>query len=80
MTLKHQTIDISLPVVEQILMDILTTCVEGGSAYLQGACKVNSTIREDTLTLAADPDRSNWDAETADCVLQAGMFGEIVYG
>jgi hypothetical protein len=41
---------------------------------------VDTHIQKDVLGAVTDPDSTSWDAETADCVLQAGMFNEIVYG
>jgi hypothetical protein len=41
---------------------------------------VAAYIKADVLAAVTDPDTTCWDAETADCVLQAGMFNEIVYG
>jgi hypothetical protein len=57
----------------------LETVRDGIQRILEGNL-VNSTIQGDVLRAVTDPDSCSWDAETADCVLQAGMFNEVVYG
>jgi hypothetical protein len=120
------TVTIQLPIGDQLCMDLLTTCVEGGSSYwlacdhverdaelnvikivgcvdaeddsekwpdatletirtgiqriLEGNVKVRDDIRSAVLAAAVDPDSADWDAEHADCVLQAGLLNDIVYG
>lgn len=41
---------------------------------------VAARIRASLFEALTDPESSAWDAETADCVVQAGLFGSIVYG
>lgn len=41
--------------------------------------KVRSDIRQTVLGLLVDEENTDWDAETADCVLQFGLLGELVY-
>jgi hypothetical protein len=65
---------------EEVWPDVtLETMRLGVQRILEGNL-VRSDIQKDVLGAVTDEDYSNWDAETADCVLQAGMFNEIVYG
>lgn len=122
----NATFTLTVPVPPQLLLDLLTTAFEGGSAYWL-ACdhpvrdadlnvthiigcydredeetqwpdvtletmalgiqriadpmfNIGSSIRAAVLLACIEPDNCDWDAETADCVLQAGMFHELVYG
>jgi hypothetical protein len=52
----------------------------GIQRILDGSVKVRSDISGTILQALIDQDKADWDAETADCVLQAGLFNEIVYG
>jgi len=52
----------------------------GIQRILSGSVKVGSHVARDVLMCVLDPDYTGWDAETADCVLQAGLLNEIVYG
>ena len=57
----------------------LETIRLGVQRILEGKL-VAAYIQADVLKAVTDPDSTSWDAETADCVVQAGMFNEIVYG
>lgn len=52
----------------------------GIKRILDGTVAVRSDLRGDVLAAALEDDNANWDADTADCVLQAGLLNEIVYG
>lgn len=52
----------------------------GIQRILSGSVPVRDYIRGDVLAAVLDQDNANWDAETADTVLQAGLLGEITYG
>lgn len=120
-------INLKFAIPEQFLKDLLTTCVEGGSAYwlaaqkverdkdlnvlkiigchdaegdedahwgdatletmrlgleriFSGSVKVSHTTKGNLLPSIIDPDECLWDAGDADCVLQAGLLKDIVYG
>lgn len=46
----------------------------------QGEAEVPPAIREIILAAVEDGDASDIDAEAADCIVQIGLFDEIVYG
>lgn len=52
----------------------------GMERLLTPSFETADNIRKDVLMLVVDPDNSNWDDETADCIIQAALFDEIVYG
>lgn len=56
------------------------TMREGIRRILSGEVKVGAHIRRDVLSAVTDTENTDWDAETADCVLQAGLLNDIVYG
>jgi hypothetical protein len=58
----------------------LATMRLGIQKILNGDVAVAKNIRADVLAAVLDDDNTSWDAETADCVLQAGLLGSIVYG
>ncbi len=48
---------------------------------LRPGFNVNSTNRAAALEMLVNyEEATSWDAETADCILQAGMFNDMVYG
>jgi hypothetical protein len=51
----------------------------GIQRILSGQVAVNSMQYQWLLSSVVDPENCNWDADTADLVLQAGMFNEIVF-
>lgn len=53
---------------------------EGVRRILANETAVRPDIRAAILTAILDVDAANWDAETADCVVQAALFNELVYG
>lgn len=55
------------------------TMREGMRRLLTGEVKVNAQTRGTLLQLAVD-EETDWDADDADCVLQAGLLNGIVYG
>lgn len=121
----NKEINVNLIVGDKVLLDMLTTCYEGGSAYwlachsvhrdkdlnvtliegcydaedeetkfpdarpetmllgmkriLDGSVAVRQDIRGSVLAAVLDDDNADWDAEVADCVLQAGLLNETVY-
>lgn len=58
----------------------LSAVAVGMERILNPFFKISENIRKDVLMLVIDPDSSNWDAETADCIIQAALFDELVYG
>lgn len=56
------------------------TMRQGIERIINGSVAVRADIRGTVLAAVLDDDNCDWDAETADCVLQAGLLGEIVYG
>jgi hypothetical protein len=42
--------------------------------------KIAKHIRKDVFGIAFNNPDVDYDAETADCIVQAGLFGELVYG
>ncbi|MDE3022786.1 MAG: hypothetical protein KGI54_13170 [Pseudomonadota bacterium] len=52
----------------------------GIKRILEGGITVNDTIRESLFIAVVDYENRDCDAEVADCVVQAGLFNEIVYG
>jgi hypothetical protein len=46
----------------------------------QGTVKVNSEIKRDIYTAITENDAGFIDADGADCIVQAGLLGEIRYG
>jgi len=53
-----------------------------GIGYIaDGIAQVRSDIRATVLLLdRTNGEEGDYDAETADCIVQAGLFGEVVYG
>lgn len=45
-----------------------------------GASMVNSDTIKNIAAAVMDPDSCDWDADDADCVLQLGLLGDLVYG
>jgi len=45
-----------------------------------GAAKVNSGTIKNIAAAVMDPESCDWDADDADCVLQLGLLGDLVYG
>lgn len=52
----------------------------GIQRILDGSVKVRDDIRSQVLAVVLDEDDTSWDADTADCVLQAGLLNDITYG
>lgn len=52
----------------------------GAQKLTHPSSKVAAYIKRDVAGLLIDPDGVDWDAETADCILQFAVFGELVYG
>jgi hypothetical protein len=53
---------------------------KGIEALKNGEAKVNSTILGWIVEGDNENDAGNIDATAADCIVQAGLFGEVVYG
>ena len=53
---------------------------KGIKALKSGEAKVNSTILGWIVEGDNENDAGNIDADAADCIVQAGLFGEVVYG
>lgn len=47
---------------------------------IAGEVNIARYIREDVIVNSVDNDFVRGDAETADCIVQAGIFGKLVYG
>jgi hypothetical protein len=58
----------------------LDTMAVGLQRILSGEVKVSHTTKGNLLPSLLDPDECLWDADDADCVLQAGLLNDIVYG
>jgi hypothetical protein len=58
----------------------LETMREGIRLLLSGEVQVNATTRNNLFTCVVSPDNGDFDADDADCVLQAGLLNDIVYG
>lgn len=57
------------------------TIIRGISSILQGQVKTNSEVRKAIAGDNANPEHAGMiDADAADCIVQAGLFGEIRYG
>ncbi len=65
-TIRH---DLTLGVIERGIRRIIA-----------GEINVARSIREDVIVNSVDNDFVRGDAETADCIVQAGLFGEVRYG
>jgi hypothetical protein len=52
----------------------------GHPSASHAACGVCDTIFAAVLTAIADPEGADLDAGDADCIVQAAMWGEIIYG
>jgi hypothetical protein len=53
---------------------------KGIELLMAGTVHVNTTIAATLKDAVATGDTCMIDAEVADCIVQAGLFGEIVYG
>ncbi|HTE60369.1 MAG TPA: hypothetical protein VK631_08445 [Solirubrobacteraceae bacterium] len=61
--------------------DVTIEIVEAGLAKLRsGECSMNSLMRGAILAADAENDAGQIDAYDADAIVQAGVFGELVYG
>lgn len=61
--------------------EVTIETVAAGIAKLQsGNIRINSELLGWILAGAAKNDAGDIDAEAADCILQAALFGELVYG
>lgn len=58
----------------------LDTIRDGVRAILNNKLKISVTIRQSVVDAWRENDASYIDATVADCIVQAGLFGEIVYG
>jgi len=56
------------------------TMRHGFQLLLAPGADVSSTIKKDAAMCLIDYENANWDADTADAVLQFGLLGELVYG
>ena len=53
---------------------------EGMRRIASGECKVRADIRQTVIMCLVDPENGDHDAEIADCIIQAAMFNELVFG
>lgn len=61
--------------------DVTTATIERGvRAICENSELVNRTVREDTIIDSVENVMVRGDAETADCIVQIGLFGKLVYG
>ena len=58
----------------------LDTIFLGIQRILQPEFKINERTRENIRRGISNPEDADFDADDADCIVQAGLFGEIVYG
>ena len=58
----------------------VNTIARGIGLIKKNKIKINSTIRDWIVVDDNDNEGSNIDADAADCIVQAGLFGEIIYG
>lgn len=70
---------------ERDLTDKWQTCdvhtiARGIEAMLNGKVKVSASIIGAAALLRCDPENADDDAEIADCIVQAGLYGSIVFG
>ena len=56
------------------------TIFKGIQAIKKPDFRINPTVRETVRTAWRDLDASNIDAKTANAIVQAGLFGIVVYG
>lgn len=56
------------------------TVVRGIQRLLDGSVRVDSQIRGYLSRAVAERDAGDVDADVADCIVQAGIFNELVYG
>lgn len=52
----------------------------GAKRIMDGSVECAESIRRAVALTYFDSDDADFDAETADCIVQAGLFNEIVYG
>lgn len=66
---------------ESALHDVTPDVIAEGIAKMQrGEIQVNSELLGWILAGSAKNDAGDIDAEAADCILQAALFGELIYG
>lgn len=58
----------------------LDTIALGMQRIIRGETKVRTDIRQRVAMMVLDPENTDYDADDADAIVQAGMFNEIVYG
>lgn len=54
--------------------------IRRGLAYFAAPGDGYPHVREAALALLVGDEDVDYDAEVADCIVQAGLFGEVVYG
>jgi hypothetical protein len=54
--------------------------MKGLQAFLDNKVRVRKDITKSVLYGILNKDAYDIDAEIADCIIQAGLFGEVVYG
>lgn len=54
--------------------------IRRGLAYFAQTGDGYPHVREAACALLAGDEDADYDAEVADCIVQAGLFGEVVYG
>jgi len=52
----------------------------GIQAIIDGSVRLNAEIHSCVLDSVLESDAGHIDATAADCIVQAGMFGEVLYG
>ena len=62
-----------------VLID-LNTISKGLEALKNGQAKMNKGLLGDALAADVLNDAGEVDAQIADCIIQVGLFGEIIYG
>lgn len=65
------------PVPHQVNLGVIE---RGIRLIFAGQTNIARYIREDVIVNSVDNDYSRGDAETADCIVQVGLFGKLVYG
>lgn len=52
----------------------------GIQSIIDGSVALNAEIHSSVLSAVLESDAGYIDATAADCIVQAGMFGEVIYG
>lgn len=56
------------------------TVVSGMERIVSGEVGIRRDLRQQVVNSVTDPENFDIDADAADCIVQAGLFNELVYG